>query len=84
VVCLELDTTPTGTVAVLLPDSTSTGLTAAYDDLAEAYVVPDPQTIPDEVVRRSRALDPAEFLRAPAWDGLRRLRELPRPPHGPR
>jgi hypothetical protein len=76
-VCLELDTTPTGTVAVLLPDSSSTTLSEAYDDLVEAYVVPDPQDIPDAVIRRSRAMDPAEFLRAPIWDGLRRLRELP-------
>jgi hypothetical protein len=76
-VCLELDTTPTGTVAIFLPDSSSTTLAAAYDDLVEAYVVPDPQDIPEEVIRRSRALDPAEFLRTPVWDGLRRLRELP-------
>ena len=76
-VCLELDTRPTGTVAVLLPDSSSTTLAAAYDDLVEAYVVPDPQVIPDEVLRRSRALDPEELLRAPIWDGLRRLRERP-------
>jgi len=76
-VCLELDTTPTGTVAVLLPDCSSTTLTTAYDELAEAYVVPDPQDIPDEISSRSRALDPAELLRAPIWDGLRRLRELP-------
>ncbi len=76
-VVLELDTTPTGTVAVLLPDSSSSTLTTAYDDLAEAYVVPDPQDLPDEVLRRSRALDPAVFLGTPIWDGLRRLRELP-------
>jgi len=76
-VCLEIDTQPTGTVVVLLPDSSSTALTAAYDDLVEAYAVPDPQQVPDEVLRRSRALDPARFLEAPIWDELRRLRELP-------
>jgi hypothetical protein len=76
-VCLEIDTTPTGTVVVLLPDSSSTTLTAEYGDLVEAYVVPDPQTIPDEVLRRSRALDPEDLLRAPIWDGLQELRERP-------
>jgi len=76
-VCLELDTTPTGTVVVLLPDSTSTALAEAYDDLVEAYVVPDPQEIPQEVLARTRALDPAELLAAPIWEQLRRLRELP-------
>ena len=76
-VCLELDTVPTGTVVVLLPDATSTTLATAYDGLVETLVVPDPQDIPDEVVRRSRALDPQELLRAPVWNGLRRLRERP-------
>ena len=42
-----------------------------------AYVVPDPQTIPDEVSGRSRALDADELLRAPIWQGLRELRERP-------
>ncbi len=76
-VCLEMDTTPTGTAVILAPDAASTTLVTAYDDLVEAYVVPDPQDIPDEVISRSRALNPAEFLDIPIWDDLRRLRELP-------
>ena len=76
-VCLEVDTTPTGTAVVLLPDSSSTTLLTAYDDLVEAYVVPDPQTIPHEVLGRSRAIDPEALLRAPIWDALRDLRERP-------
>ncbi len=38
------------------PDSTA--LLTAYDDLVEAVVVPDPQGVPDEILSRSRALDP--------------------------
>ena len=76
-VCLEMDTTTTGTAVVLLPDSSSTTLLAAYDELVERLVVPDPQNIPGEVLTRSRALDPRDFLRAPIWEGLQRLRELP-------
>ena len=76
-VCLELDTRPTGTMVVLLPDPSSTTLATAYDDLVEAYVVPDPQVIPDEVLGRRRALDAEVFLEAPIWEGLRRLREVP-------
>jgi hypothetical protein len=76
-VCLELDTTTTGTAVVLLPDSSSPVLTTAYDELVESIVVPDPQDIPDEVLARSRALDPRDFLRGPIWEGLRRLRERP-------
>ena len=69
--CLEIDTQPTGTAVVLLPDSSSTSLAAAYDDLAESYAVPE------AVLSRSRALDPVRLLEAPIWDELRRLRELP-------
>jgi hypothetical protein len=76
-VVLEVDTTPTGTVVVLLPDSSSTVLATAYDELVESYVVPDPQAIPDEVLRRQRALDPEELLALPIWADLRGLRELP-------
>jgi hypothetical protein len=75
-VCLEIDTQPTGTAIVFLPDSSSTALTAAYDDLAQAYAVPDPQDVPDAVLRRTRAVDPERLLAAPIWDELRRLREL--------
>ena len=75
-VCLEVDTLPTGTVVVLLPDAASTSLLTAYDDLVEAFVVPDPQQVPTEILTRSRAVDPEKLLAAPVWDGLRRLREL--------
>jgi hypothetical protein len=75
-VCLEVDTAPTGTVVFLLPDPASTVLLTAYDDLAEEYVVPDPQAVPDEILNRSRAIDPEALLKAPIWDGLRRVREL--------
>jgi hypothetical protein len=76
-VCLEVDTTPTGTLMVLLPDSSSTTLATAYDELVEAYVVPDPQEIPDEVLGRTRAFDPEALLAAPIWDELKRLRTRP-------
>ena len=75
-VCLEVDTTPTGTVVVLLPDAGSTALLSAYDDLVEAYVVPDPQDVPDAILSRSRAIDPESLLAAPLWGGLRELRDL--------
>jgi hypothetical protein len=76
-VCLEVDTTPTGTLMVLLPDSSSTTLSTAYDELVEAYVVPDPQQIPDAVLQRSRAVDPEKLLHTPIWEELKRLREQP-------
>lgn len=78
-VCLEVDTEPTGTVVVLLPDPGSPALLSAYDDLVEAFVVPDPQHVPEEILTRSRAVDPEKLLAAPIWDDLRRLRGLDDP-----
>jgi len=75
-VCLEVDTEPTGTVVVMLPDAGSTTLLEAYDDLVEAFVVPDPQDVPGEIISRSRALAPDLLVAAPIWDDLRRLRDI--------
>jgi hypothetical protein len=74
-VCLEVDTEPTGTVVVLLPDASSTTLLSAYDDLVEAFVTADPQPVPDEILTRSRAIAPEALLAAPIWSDFRRLRE---------
>jgi hypothetical protein len=76
VVCLEIDTSPTGTVMILCPDAGSTALAAAYDDTVEAYVVPDPQSVPAEILSRKRAVDPVALLDSPVWDELRTARGL--------
>ncbi len=76
-VCLEVDTQPTGTVVIFLPDPTSDTLHAAYDDIVEEYVSPDPQQVPDEVLQRSRTLQPEDLLKAPVWKEMRKLRSLP-------
>jgi hypothetical protein len=74
-VCLEVDTEPTGTAVVLLPDPENGSLLTAYDDLVADYVTPDPQQVPDEILTRSRAIDPEKLLAAPIWSDLRRLRD---------
>ena len=61
---------------VLLPDAASTTLLSSYDDLVEAFVVSDPQDVPNEILTRSRAIAPEALLAAPIWDDLRRLREV--------
>jgi hypothetical protein len=76
VVCLEVDTKPTGTAVILLPNASSTKLSSEYDDLVEQYVVPDPQHVPDEVLNRTRAIQPEMLLDAPIWSQMQKLREL--------
>lgn len=76
-VCLEVDTRPTGTAVAMLPDAGSTVLDEAYDDLVEAFVVPDPQHVPSEVLGRSRAVDAHALLASPVWAALVAARPLP-------
>ena len=74
---LEVDTKPTGTVVVLRPDPTNDVLHAEYDALVPELVAPEPQAVPDWVLRRSTAMDPKALLEAPVWSELRRIREQP-------
>lgn len=76
-VCLQLDTTPTGVVVLLLPDPSATALRDAYDDLVEQFVVPDPQHVPEAIRERHRALAPEQLLESPIWNPLRSWRERP-------
>ncbi|HET7387633.1 MAG TPA: class I SAM-dependent methyltransferase [Nocardioidaceae bacterium] len=76
-VCLEVDTAPTGTAVLLLPDATDRSLGTAYDALVPELVVPDPQRVPGAVLHRSRAIDPQRLVDAPIWSVLRAARRLP-------
>ena len=76
-VCFEVDTQPTGTVVLMLPDPSSTVLAEHYDALVPEYVVPDPQQVPDEILHRTRAVQPERLLAAPFWGELQRLRRKP-------
>jgi len=75
--CLPVNTTPTGTVVLLAPDPSSTALADHYDDLAEEFVVPDPQAVPQAILDRTHAIEPERLLEAPIWEELRRLRSVP-------
>lgn len=76
-VVLELDTRPTGTLVVLLPDPSDTTLAEEYDAVVPELVVPDPQAVPDWALERSRAIDPRMLLDAPIWGAIREAREHP-------
>jgi hypothetical protein len=68
--CVVVDTAPTGQLLVFGGDPDSRVLTGLYDSLIEHWVVPDPQEVPDRVLRRSDAVDPEAFLAAPFWRDL--------------
>lgn len=75
-VCLEVNTRPTGTAVILGADATNRVLADAYDKMVADMVSPDPQHVPDDTLERRRALDPAAVVSAPIWDGLRAVRGL--------
>jgi hypothetical protein len=74
---LEVDTKPTGTVVVLRPDPANDVLHDEYDALVPELVAPEPQAVPDWVLRRSTAIDPRVLLESSVWSELRRIRERP-------
>lgn len=70
-VVLEVDTEPTGTVVVLLPDARSTTLAEHYGVIEAAMVADgDPQDVPDHVLGRTRAVDPRQLLACSWWETL--------------
>ena len=75
---LPVDTEPTGVIVVLGADPTSTVLRSAYDGIIERWVTPDPQVVPDAVLRRDDALSPERLLAADAWPDLVRRRRASR------
>jgi hypothetical protein len=76
-ITLELDTIPTGTLMVLLPDRRSRTLADEYDRLVQEYVTPDPQKVPEWSTARSRAIPAERLLGSPVWAEVRRRRRLP-------
>jgi hypothetical protein len=73
-IVLEVDTTPTGVVVVLTPDASRDGVLPGYDDWLDAALAPDPQDVPEAVLKRSRALDPEHLLASAGWRQLPFLR----------
>jgi hypothetical protein len=72
---LSLDTDPTGVLVVLGADRESEVLQDRYDEIVAAYVSPDPQRVPEVVLRREAAIEPASIAHSGIWTDLRRARE---------
>lgn len=74
-VCLRVDTDPTGLLLVLRLDPQSSVLDDRYDDIIRTSVAPDPQRLSPGIMERSGALDPEAVLAASFWSVLRAARE---------
>jgi hypothetical protein len=73
-VCLTVDTEPTGLLLVLGLDPASEALASRYQSIVDRWVTPDPQPVPDDVLTRAGAVAPADVLAAPFWGVLRDAR----------
>lgn len=69
--CIELDTQPTGLLLILGADPGNTTLRDNYEAIISEYLTPDPQSVPAEVLGRTRAVDPNLVLRSRVWQDLR-------------
>ena len=72
--CLEVDTEPTGLGMILNLDPASTVLRDRYDEIVAELVTPDPQNVPAEVLARAGALAPEAVLGLALWRRLRAMR----------
>lgn len=75
---VDVDTAPTGVVAIFGANSESTVLKDNYDKILEEFVVPDPQVVPEEILVRKNAVQPEALMRADFWPALIRARNLRR------
>ena len=71
---IPVDTKPTGLLMVLGADPTSRVLKAHYDEIIEAWVTPDPQVIPGDILERRGAVSPEMLFAASFWPDLIRAR----------
>jgi len=74
-ICLRVDTEPTGLLVVLGADAGAERLRTRYEDLVREGVVEDPQPVPADVLERRGALLPQELLDSELWALLREARE---------
>ncbi len=83
-VVVPVDTRSTGVLVVLGADPSDQVLRDRYDEILREWVVPDPQSVPAEILERVGAVDPEALLAAGFWPDLvkaRNRRAKPRPGH---
>jgi hypothetical protein len=73
--CLRVDTRPTGLLLVLALDPRSSRLMNRYDEILERDLVADPQPVPAAILQRRGTLEPERVLESGIWPYLREVRE---------
>ena len=73
-ICLRVDTEPTGLLLVLGLDPESSVLDERFDEIVLEAVRPDPQRVPVDVLERRDAIDPENVLAASFLSFLRDAR----------
>jgi hypothetical protein len=73
-ICLRVDTEPTGLGVILGLDPENAVLRERYDEIVRDVVTPDPQGVPDRVIARVGAVDPQAFLDSSVLQRLRYAR----------
>jgi hypothetical protein len=74
-ICLRVDTEPTGLLLVLGLDPGNSVLDERFDEIALEVVRPDPQRVPPDVLERRDAVVPEDILGASFWSFLREARD---------
>jgi hypothetical protein len=69
-IAIPLDTSPTGILVVLGADPGNAALRDHYDEIVAEWVVPDPQSIPREIIERRNAMAAEELLASELWAEL--------------
>jgi methyltransferase family protein len=73
--CIQVNTQPTGLLLVIGADAASSTLADHYDELEAAWSKPENIPPPAALLRRRQAIWPRMVLEAPFWVVLRQLRE---------
>lgn len=72
--CIPMDTKPTGVMLVFGADASNRVLNEAYDEIVAEWVTEDPQTVPAEILGRTMAHDPEAVLEADLWSSIIAMR----------
>ena len=67
---VPVDTEPTGTLLIFCPDPDLAWRPTVLEQLASSFIAPDPQEVPEEILRRRGALEPEAVLEWSVWEAL--------------